>query len=93
MDKQLKEQVEEIAREEAANRYSYNTAYHTRRIADTLEEIQDMERMKKLNDKKNRKPSDFNKSLALARGQWLQAASGKLQAPSRKLDKKNNIGL
>ena len=29
----------EIAREEAANRYSYNTAYHTRRIADTLEEI------------------------------------------------------
>ena len=51
MDKQL----EEIAREEAANRYSYNTAYHTRRIADTLEEIlrlvkQDMERMKKLNE-------------------------------------------
>ena len=39
MDKQLKEQVEEIAREEAANRYSYNTAYHTRRIADILEEI------------------------------------------------------
>ena len=39
MDKQLEEQVGEIAREEAANRYSYNTAYHTRRIADTLEEI------------------------------------------------------
>ena len=39
MDKQLKEQVEEIAREEAANRYSYNTAYHTQRIADTLEAI------------------------------------------------------
>ena len=39
MDKQLKEQVEEIAREEAANRYSYNTAYHTRRIADILEVI------------------------------------------------------
>ena len=58
MDKQLEEQVGEIAREEAANRYSYNTAYHTRRIADTLEEIlrlvkQDMERMKKLNDQKD----------------------------------------
>tara|TARA_R100001143_G_scaffold45048_1_gene40325 strand:+ start:47 stop:217 length:171 start_codon:yes stop_codon:yes gene_type:complete len=39
MDKQLKEQIEEIAREEASNRYSYNTAYHTKRIADTLEEI------------------------------------------------------
>ena len=35
----MKEQIEEIAREEAANRYSYNTAYHTRRIADILEEI------------------------------------------------------
>ena len=57
MNKQLKEQVEEIAREEAANRYSYNTAYHTRRIADTLEEIlslvkEDQERMKKLNEKR-----------------------------------------
>ena len=55
MNKQLKEQIEEIAREEAANRYSYNTAYHTRRIADTLEEIlslvkEDQERMKKLNE-------------------------------------------
>jgi len=35
--------------------YGYNTAYHMRRIADTLEEIlrlvkQDMERMKKLNE-------------------------------------------
>ena len=35
--------------------YSYNTAYHMRRIADTLEEIlrlvkEDQERMKKLND-------------------------------------------
>mgnify|MGYP003144011156 FL=1 len=39
MDKQLKEQIEEIEREETANRYSYNTAYHTRRIADTLEAI------------------------------------------------------
>jgi hypothetical protein len=52
MDKQLKEQIEEIAREEAANRYSYNTAYHTQRIADTLEEIlrlvkADQEKMEK----------------------------------------------
>ena len=52
MDKQLKEQIEEIAREEAANRYSYNTAYHTQRIADTLEAIlqlikDDLERSKK----------------------------------------------
>ena len=39
MNKQLKEQIEEIEREETANRYSYNTAYHTRRIADTLEAI------------------------------------------------------
>ena len=64
-----------------------------KRIADALEEIlrlvkQDMERMKKLNDQKDREPSDFNKSLALARGQWLQEGSVKLQAPSRKLDKK-----
>ena len=52
MDKQLKEQVEEIAREEAANRDSYNTAYHTQRIADTLEAIlqlikEDLEASKK----------------------------------------------
>ena len=52
MDKQLKEQIEEIAREEAANRYSYNTAYHTQRIADILEEIlrlvkADQEKMEK----------------------------------------------
>ena len=52
MNKQLKEQVEEIAKEEAANRYSYNTAYHTRRIADTLEAIlqlikKDLEESKK----------------------------------------------
>ena len=52
MNKQLKEQIEEIAREEAANRYSYNTAYHTQRIADTLEAIlqlikDDLERNKK----------------------------------------------
>ena len=58
MDKQLKEQVGEIAREEAANRYSYNTAYHTRRIADILEEIlslvkDDLERNKKYRDEKN----------------------------------------
>ena len=39
MNKQLKEQIEEIEREETANRYSYTTAYHTRRIADTLEAI------------------------------------------------------
>ena len=39
MDKELEEQIKQIAREEAANRYSYNTAYHTKRIADTLEEI------------------------------------------------------
>ena len=39
MNKQLKEQIKEIAREETANRYSYNIAYHTRRIADTLEAI------------------------------------------------------
>ena len=52
MNKQLKEQIEEIAREETANRYSYNIAYHTRRIADTLEAIlqlikDDLERNKK----------------------------------------------
>ena len=35
----MKAQIKEIQREEEANRYSYNTAYHTRRIADTLEEI------------------------------------------------------
>ena len=35
----MKTQIKEIQREEEANRYSYNTAYHTRRIADTLEEI------------------------------------------------------
>ena len=73
--------------------YDYNTAYHMRRIADTLEEIlrlvkEDQERMKKLNDQKNFQPSDLYKSLALARGQRLQATSGKLQAPSFKLDKK-----
>ena len=52
MNKQLKEQIEEIEREETANRYSYNTAYHTQRIADTLETIlqlikDDLERNKK----------------------------------------------
>ena len=57
MSKQLKEQIEEIEREETANRYSYNTAYHTRRIADTLEEIlqlikDDLERNKKYRDEK-----------------------------------------
>ena len=57
MDKQLKEQIEAIAREEAANRYSYNTAYHTQRIADTLETIlklikDDLERNKKYRDEK-----------------------------------------
>jgi ABC-type proline/glycine betaine transport system ATPase subunit len=39
MDKELEEQIKQIAREEAANRYSYNTAYHTKRIADIMEEI------------------------------------------------------
>ena len=63
------------------------------RIAAALEEIlrlvkEDQERMKKLNDSKDWEPSDFNKSLALARGQRLQASSRKLQASSRKLDKK-----
>ena len=38
--------------------------------------------------KRFRKYSGFNKPLALARGQWLQAASGKLQASGGKLDKK-----
>ena len=51
-------------------------ALQLERIANSLEEIlklvkQDMERMKKLNDQKDREPSDFNKSLALARGQWI----------------------
>ena len=55
MNKQLKEQIEEIEREETANRYSYNTAYHTRRIADTLEAIlqlikDDLERNKKYSE-------------------------------------------
>ena len=58
MDKQLEEQVGEIAREEAANRYSYNTAYHTRRIADILEEIlrlvkEDQERSRKYMEKES----------------------------------------
>jgi len=60
MNKQLKEQIEEIAREEAANRYSYNTAYHTQRIADTLEAIlqlikDDLKRSKKYMEEKNEK--------------------------------------
>ena len=44
---------------EEANRYSYNTAYHTRRIADTLEEIlrlvkEDQERSRKyMEDRKD----------------------------------------
>ncbi len=65
------------------------------RIAEALEEIlrlvkEDQERMKKLNDQKNREPSDFNKSLAMATGPGpkLQAASDKLQASSGKLDTK-----
>ena len=50
----MKEQIKEIQREEEANRYSYNTAYHTRRIADTLEEIlqlvkADQEKMEHIN--------------------------------------------
>ena len=40
-------------------------SFQLERIANTLEEIlqlvkQDMERMKKLNDQKDREPSDFN---------------------------------
>ena len=67
--------------------------YQLERIANALEEIlrlvkQDMERMKKLNDQKSYEPSGFNKPLALARGQWLEEGSGKLQASSSKLDKK-----
>ena len=101
MDKQLKEQVEEIAREEAANRYSYNTAYHTRRIADILGEIlslvkEDLKESKKRWAEKDeqscwaRQGAHLNQSLALAPGAGpeLQATSGKLQASSRKLDKK-----
>jgi len=38
--------------------------------------------------KRFRKHSGFSQPLALARGQRLQATSGKLQAPSSKLDKK-----
>jgi hypothetical protein len=37
---------------------------------------------------RNYERKNFNKSLALVRGQRLQATSGKLQASSRKLDKK-----
>ena len=68
-----------------------------KRIADALEEIlrlvkKDLDAAeayrKKQNDQKNFQPSDLYKSLALARGQWLQEGSVKLQAPSRKLDKK-----
>ena len=64
-----------------------------KRIAAALEEIlrlvkEDQERMKKLNDQKSYESSGFNKPLALARGQWLQEGSGKLQAASSKLDKK-----
>ena len=33
-------------------------------------------------------PENINKPLALARGQWLQGSSVKLQATSSKLDKK-----
>ena len=57
MDKELEEQIKQIAREEAANRYSYNTAYHTKRIADTLEEILTLikEDMKPRTKKKNEK--------------------------------------
>ena len=52
----MKAQIKEIQREEETNRYSYNTAYHTRRIADTLEEIlqlvkADQERTKKYMEK------------------------------------------
>ena len=55
----MKAQIKEIQREEEANRYSYNTAYHTRRIADTLEEIlrlvkEDQERSRKyMEDRKD----------------------------------------
>jgi len=54
MDKELEEQIKEIAREEAANRYSYNTAYHTRRIADILEEILNLIKEDQKNKKDNK---------------------------------------
>jgi hypothetical protein len=54
----MKAQIKEIQREEEANRYSYNTAYHTRRIADILEEIlslvkKDLKESKKRWEKEN----------------------------------------
>ena len=54
----MKAQIKEIQREEEANRYGYNTAYHTRRIADILEEIlrlvkEDQERSRKYMEKES----------------------------------------
>ena len=96
----MKAQIKEIQREEEANRYSYNTAYHTRRIADTLEEIlrlvkEDQERTKKYMEKDSEQTTRASNgpsipaALAMAPGSRteLQATSGKLQASSCKLDK------
>ena len=47
-----------------------------------------IQRLTEEDEQKNWQPSDFNKSLALARGQRLQEGSGKLQASSSKLDKR-----
>ena len=54
----MEAQIKEIQREEEANRYSYNTAYHTRRIADILEEIlslvkEDQKRSRKYMEKES----------------------------------------
>ena len=81
--------------------YGYNTAYHTRRIADILEEIlslvkEDQERSRKYMEKESEQTSRASNgprlpaALAMAPGSRpkLQAASDKLQASSRKLDKK-----
>ena len=80
------------AGETAAQKDTDSNRFQLERIANALEEVlrlvkEDQERMRKLNDQKSQQPSGFNKPLALARGQWLQEGSGKLQAPSRKLDK------
>ena len=74
------------------------------RIAEALEEIlrlvkQDQEESKKRlydevvkaenqDEQKNYQPNGVYTPLALARGQWLQERSGKLQASGGKLDKK-----
>ena len=79
----------------------YDAGAQLNRIAVALEKIIDMiekdqEENKKRWEKETigeqscwaRKGPHLNQSLALARGQRLQEGSGKLQASSRKLDKK-----